>query len=104
MGSWTLDDIHWEQFDRSQLDPELLCIVKAASLVEHNGAAYAHHLCRIFADDPEFQAAARRWGEEEVQHGAALARWASLADPGFDFAAAFACFREGFRVDFDSDR
>ena len=104
MGSWTLDDIHWERFDRSQLDPELLRIVKAASLVEHNGAAYAHHLCRIFADDPEFQAAARRWGEEEVQHGAALARWASLADPGFDFAAAFARFQAGFRVDFDSDR
>lgn len=104
MGSWTLDDIHWEQFDRSQLDPELLRMVKAASLVEHNGVAYAHHLCRIFADDPEFQLAARRWGEEEVQHGVALARWAAMADPEFDFAAAFARFRDGFKVDFDSSR
>ena len=66
--------------------------------------AYAHHLCLVFADDPEFQETARRWGEEEVQHGRALARWAALADPAFDFDAAFARFQEGFRVDFDSDR
>src|SRR5579863_4822755 len=104
MGLWTLDDIPWDRFDPTKLDPEIVRIVKAASLVEHNGAAYAHHLCRVFADDPEFQATARRWGEEEVQHGAALARWASLADPEFDFAAAFARFQEGFRVDFDSAR
>jgi hypothetical protein len=104
MGSWTLDDIPWRLLDRAKLDPELVRIVKAASLVEHNGAAYAHHLCRIFADDPEFQETARRWGEEEVQHGTALARWAELADPDFDFAAAFARFQAGFQVDFDSDR
>src|SRR5712692_10864056 len=102
MGLWTLDDIPWHRFDRTKLDPEIVRIVKAASLVEHNGAAYAHHLGRIFADDPEFQATARRWGEEEIQHGVALARWAALADPGFDFAAAFARFQAGFRVDFNS--
>jgi hypothetical protein len=103
MGSWTLDDIPWHRFDQSRVDPELVPIVKAASLVEHNGAAYARHLCRIFADDPEFQETARRWGEEEIQHGQALARWAAMADPGFDFAAAFARFQQGFKVDFDSD-
>src|SRR5882672_2525392 len=103
MGSWTLDEIAWDQFDRAKLDPELVRIVKAASLVEHNGAAYAHHLCRVFADEPDFQQAAGRWGEEEVQHGVALARWAMLADPAFDFAAAFARFRDGFQVDFDRD-
>jgi hypothetical protein len=79
-------------------------VVKAASLVEHNGRAYAHHLCLVFADDSEFQQTARRWGEEEVTHGRALARWATLADPEFDFDAAFARFRDGYRVDFDSDR
>jgi rubrerythrin len=104
MGSWTLDDIPWDRFDRDKLDADVVRIVKAASLVEHNGAAYAHHLCRIFADDPEFQETARRWGEEEVQHGRALARWAALADPNFDFAAAFARFQEGFKVDFDAAR
>jgi len=104
MGCWTLDDIPWARFDRGRVDPELIPIVKAASLVEHNGAAYAHHLCCIFADDPEFQEAAQRWGEEEIQHGRALARWAAMADPGFDFDAAFARFQQGFKVDFDCDR
>ena len=74
MGAWTLDDIPWHRFQRDKLDPEIVRVVKAASLVEQNGAAYAHHLCRVFADDPEFQAIARRWGAEETQHGQALAR------------------------------
>ena len=104
MGGWTLDDIPWHRFDPAKVDPDLVRIAKAASLVEHNGAAYAHHLCLIFADDPEFQQTARRWGEEEIQHGVALARWAAMADPSFDFAAAFARFQQGFQVDFDSDR
>jgi hypothetical protein len=104
MGAWTLDDIPWDRFDPAKLDPEIVRIVKAASLVEHNGAAYAHHLCRVFADDPAFQETARRWGEEETQHGSALARWAALADPGFDFDRAFARFQAGFQVDFDSAR
>lgn len=103
MGSWTLDDIAWQRFDPSRVDPELMRLVKAASLVESNGAAYAHHLCRVFGDDADFQSSARQWGEEEVQHGAALARWARLADPHFDFAAAFARFRAGFCLDFDID-
>jgi hypothetical protein len=104
MAAWTLDDIPWDRFDRARLDPEIMRLVKAAALVEYNGAAYAGHLCRVFADDPDFQSSARRWGEEEVQHGTALARWASLADPEFDFAAAVARFRDGYRVDFDCDR
>src|SRR6266481_7187631 len=103
MGSWTLDNIDWACFDRSRLDPEIVRIVKAASLVEYNGGAYAHHLCRIFDDDPDFQQSARRWGEEEIQHGKALARWAELADPEFDFTAAFGRFQAGYRVDFNCD-
>jgi len=101
MGRWTLDDIPWDRFDRSKVDPDIVGLVKAASLVEYNGAAYAHHLRRIFDDDPDFQRDARRWGVEEIRHGEALGRWAELADPGFDFAAAFGRFQAGFRVDFD---
>jgi hypothetical protein len=101
MGSWTLDEIPWDRFDRSKLDPGILQIVKAASLVEYNGGAYANHLCRIFHDDPDFQQDACRWGEEEIQHGRALARWAALADPEFDFDAAFGRFQAGYQVDFD---
>jgi hypothetical protein len=100
---WTLDDIPWDRFDRGKVDTDIVRIVKAASLVEQNGGAYAHHLCRIFDDDPDFQQAARRWGNEEIQHGRALARWAALADPSYNFAAAFDRFQEGYQVDFDSD-
>jgi rubrerythrin len=103
MGSWTLDDIPWDRFDRGKLDPEIVRIVKAASLVEYNGRAYAHHLCRIFHDDPDFQRTARRWGDEEIQHGRVLARWATLADPNYDFVAAFDRFQAGYRIDFDCD-
>ena len=101
MGSWTLDDIPWQCFDAARVDPEIVRLVKAASLVEANGAAYAEHLCRVFADDPDFQESAGRWGAEEVQHGTALARWAALADPSFDFDAALARFRAGYRIDGD---
>lgn len=102
MGHWTLAEIPWERFDRSKVDPEILRIVKAASLVEQNGADYAKYLCGVFADDAAFQEVARRWGREEIQHGAALGRWANLADPDFDHAAACARFSAGFRVELDA--
>ena len=103
MGSWTLDDISWQRFDGAKVEPELLRIVKAASLVEQNGADYARYLCGVFHDDAAFQAAALSWGAEEVQHGAALGRWAMLADRDFDHAAASARFTAGYRVDLDAN-
>jgi rubrerythrin len=103
MRHWALDDIPWEEFDPGKVDPELLRIVKAASLVEYDGEDYARYLCRVFHDDQEFQAIAKRWGAEEVQHGQALARWARLADPGYDLEAAFARFKAGFDSGLHSD-
>jgi len=102
MPHWTLDDIPWERFEPAKLDPELLRIVKAASLVEQNGADYARYLCGVFVDDRLFQEAARSWGDEEIQHGLALGRYAHLADPGFDHEAACARFTAGFRVNLDA--
>src|ERR1700726_626331 len=102
MGHWTLDDIPWASFDPARVDPEVLRIVKAASLVEQNGADYAQYLCGVFHDDPGFAAAARRWGEEEIQHGQALGRWAMHADRSFDHAAAARRFSAGFHVDRDA--
>jgi hypothetical protein len=102
MGQWTLDDIDWGRFAPGKVDPEILRIVKAASLVEQNGADYAHYLCSVFADDAKFQGVARSWGTEEVQHGEALGRWATLADPAFDHKAACARFTAGFRVSLDA--
>jgi len=104
MGAWTLDDIPWDRLDRSKVDLEILRIVKAASLVEQNGGDYAHYLCNVFHDDPGFQRVARHWGDEEIQHGQALGRWAELVDPEFDHAEASARFTGGFRVDLDATR
>ena len=89
---WSLDDIPWHRFAANRVDPEVLKIVKAASLVERNGRDYAAYLCSVFADDPKFMASAQRWGREEKQHGEALARWARLADPDYDFADSFKRF------------
>ena len=33
MAHWTLDQIPWDQFDPSKIDPELVKLVKAAALV-----------------------------------------------------------------------
>jgi rubrerythrin len=102
MAHWTLADIPWDRFDLSKVDPGLLRLAKAASLVERDGAEYTRYLCNVFDDDPEFQETARRWGAEEVQHGEALGRWAALADPAFDLDAAYARFKAGFKHDFDA--
>lgn len=95
---WTLDDIQWDQFDPARVDPDLMRVVKAAALVEANGSSYADYLHGVFHGDAEFQSAARAWAQEEEQHGAALARWASLADSGFDYRQAFERFRTTIRL------
>ncbi len=104
MKHWTLEQIPWTRFDPDRVDPEIVKLVKAAAMVEFNGGDYATYLQRVFADDAEFQAVAATWAQEEVQHGKALARWARLADPAFDFAAAFKRFTDGFSVPIDVDR
>jgi len=101
---WTLGDIPWERFDPVKIDPAILRLAKAASLVEQNGDDYTQYLCNVFADDPDFQEAARLWGREEIQHGEALGRWSMLADPTFDHAAACARFTAGFRVNLGAVR
>ncbi len=98
MKHWTLDDIPWQRFDPHRLDADLIAVVKAASLVEHNSADYADYLCNVFADDPDFQAAAQDWAVEEVQHGKALGRWSEMADPSFSFEDRIARFRAGYRI------
>ena len=101
---WQIEDIAWSAFDSSAVDPRLLAIVKTAAVVEANSADYVRYLHNIFSDDEAFKAAAARWGDEEAQHGAALGRWAEMADPSFDFAASLARFRAGFRIPIDSEQ
>ncbi len=78
-------------------------LVKAAAMVERNGMDYAVYLGRVFADDPDFRRASDHWAVEEVQHGDALGRWATLADPGWDFLAAFERYRSGYKLPLDAD-
>src|ERR1019366_7818302 len=96
---WTLEDIPWDRFDRSKVDADLLKVAKAAALVEFNGRDYGDYLGNIFHDDSAFRDASETWVDEEIQHGQALGRWASLADPSFDFDKAVDRFRKHFKID-----
>ncbi len=100
---WTLADIPWDQFDASKVDPELNKVVRAAALVEFGGNHYADYLCKVFADDAEFCAIAREWAKEEVQHGNALAKWATLADPTYNLDDKYDAFRKGYSLNLDLD-
>lgn len=95
---WTLDDVRWTAFDASKVEPKLLAAVKAASLVEYNAPDYVTYLKRVFKGaDPQTIADIERWGDEEIQHGLALGRWAELADPSFNMDESFARFRAGYK-------
>lgn len=98
MEHWTLDDIHWEKLDRSKVDLDTLKVVKAASLVEFNARDYAAYLNHVFKDDPDFCETAWDWADEEVQHGQALAKWAKMVDPDFDFGRSFETFAAEIKI------
>jgi rubrerythrin len=100
---WTLQDIPWDRFDGSKVNPDILKVAKAAALVEYNARDYGDYLSNVFHDDAEFRYASETWVEEEIQHGAALGRWAALADPSFDFDHAIARFRKQYRIDTAAD-
>jgi hypothetical protein len=91
--SWTLEQIQWNQFDPSKVDTRSLMLAKGACLVEYNSEDYVTYLCNVFRDDPTLCEAIRQWGVEERRHGEALAMWAKLADPTYDFEKAFKKFR-----------
>jgi hypothetical protein len=98
---WTLEDIPWDRFDRSKVNPDMVKVAKAAALVEYNARDYGDYLSNVFHDDAAFREASETWVDEEIQHGLVLGRWASLADPSFDFDAAVARFRRQYRIDVD---
>jgi rubrerythrin len=103
MKHWTIEQVAWDRFDPAKVEPEVVPLVKAAAMVERNGDDYALYLKSVFRDDPDFQQAAENWAVEEIQHGDALGKWATLADPGFDYAAAFATYRAGYQIDVKAD-
>ena len=100
---WTLTDIPWQDFDPAKVDSEILKVIKASAMVEHNGGDYGTYLCNVFKDDPEFKTVAEGWALEEIQHGQALAQWAERADPSFDFKASFKRFTDGYKIPHDAN-
>lgn len=102
--AWSLDDIAWDQFDPSKVNPQILQVVKAAAMVERNAVDYTTYLGKVFHDDPEFNFYAKEWRREEEQHGDVLGRWAELADPSFNYMASFRCFTEGYQIPMDVEK
>ena len=102
MKHWRIEDVAWDRFDPAKVDPAMIPLVKAAAMVERNGTDYAIYLNNVFEDDPDFRQAADYWSVEEVQHGDALGKWAMLADPGWDYEAAFARYKAGYQIPLES--
>lgn len=98
MRRWTLDDIPWSSFAKDKVEPDLVAVIKAASLVERNAADYVTYLCNVFSDNAAFLEDVKGWGVEEIQHGDVLGRWAEIADPTFDYQDSFRRFREGYQI------
>ncbi len=97
---WNMNsDIDWPAFDSARVDRNILQVIKSAALVEANASDYVAYLCGIWPDNPDLRKIFRQWGHEETRHGEALARWASLADPGFDFTSALERFRKMQAID-----
>ena len=103
MKHWRIEDVAWDRFDPSKVDPEIVRLVKSAAMVERNGVEYAAYLCRVFKDDPAFCQASDNWAVEEVQHGDALGRWSELADPSWRFREAFERYRTEYKLPLDSE-
>jgi rubrerythrin len=95
---WKIADLPWDQFDATKVNPDILNIIKAASLVEYNAHDYATYLANVFPNDPVFQQAAKDWSYEEVQHGEALGQWSERADPTFNFQHAVTRYTAGYSV------
>ncbi|MBR0654421.1 ferritin-like domain-containing protein [Plastoroseomonas arctica] len=103
MKHWHIDQIAWDKFDPGKVDPAIVPLVKAAAMVERNATDYTAYLNNVFRDDPAFCAAADNWAVEEIQHGDALGRWGMCADPSWDFEAAFARYRAGYKIETSVD-
>ena len=93
--------INWELFDPAKVDARLLRLAKGASLVEYNSNDYVTYLRNVFADDPAICQSLDQWGAEEREHGEALARWAKMCDPNFDFERSLKKFKSLYSINTD---
>src|SRR5437870_13391378 len=99
---WKFEDIDWSLFDPQKVDPEILRVIKAGSVIEHNGSDYGLYLKNVFARDDLFQKEIETWSKDEIKHGKVLAEWVKLADPTYDFKDRFKAYVEGFPIDVEA--
>ena len=97
--SWSLDDIPYEQIDRSVVgdDEVLFSLIASASFIEITSETYTRNLVAFCAGDDEVVAWLQEgWQHEEVQHGAALRRYVETAWPDFDWESAYRSFLDEY--------
>lgn len=92
---WTLEDIPWNRIDpRLMAEQEVLFyLVLSASFIETATDTYTRNLLDYYADDAAVSDwLSSRWQREELQHGAALRKYAEHAWPGMDWPGTYARF------------
>lgn len=99
---WQFEDIEWSLFDPQKVDPDMLRVIKAAGIVEHNGADYGKYLKNVFAQDPLFLKEIDSWVADEVKHGQVLAAWVQCVEPDYDFDQCFANYVKRFPIDVEA--
>lgn len=99
---WSFEDINWSLFDLTKVNPEILRVIKAGSVVEHNGSDYGLYLKSVFAGDDIFLKEIDHWSQDEIKHGKVLSAWVKLADPSYDFNERFKAYVEGFPIPVNS--
>lgn len=96
---WTLDDIPWGRIgaDAMQGQEVLFYLVLSASFIETATDTYTRNLLQHYAGDPDISHwLSVRWQHEELQHGAALRRYAETAWPHIDWGGTYARFYREF--------
>jgi rubrerythrin len=99
---WKFEDIQWSLFDFKKVDPTMLRIIKAASVVEHNGSDYGLYLKNVFAGDTLFEKEIEAWAKDEIKHGKVLAEWVKMVDPTYNFEEQFKAYVKGFPIAVDT--
>ena len=95
---WKFEDIDWSLFDNQKVDLETIRVLKAGSVVEHNGSDYGLYLKSVFTGDDAFIKEVDAWSKDEIKHGRVLAQWVKLADPDYDFDERFKAYVDGFPI------
>ncbi|MBX9621390.1 MAG: ferritin-like domain-containing protein [Alphaproteobacteria bacterium] len=100
---WKFEDIDWSRFNSQKINPTHLALVKAGSVIEHNGSDYGRYLKNVFKGDAALEKEIDAWVLDEVKHGKVLAEWIKFADPSFDFEERFKAYITGFPINTEAE-